>query len=97
MLSWIAWLIALISTTICICIWFYDVRRIMKSQMSTVESASMQLLSCRKKEENWRSSQQGIAIMERSESIYSQAVDHYNTTLHKFWIYIPARLMGFED
>ena len=36
------------------------------------------------------------AVLERSESIYRQAVDHYNQTLRKPWVYPPAALMGFR-
>ena len=36
------------------------------------------------------------AILERSESIYRQAVEHYNQTLRKPWVCLPAALMGFR-
>ena len=35
-------------------------------------------------------------MLYRSESIYRQAVDNYNHALHRPWVYIPARIMGFR-
>jgi len=35
-------------------------------------------------------------VLRRSESIYRQAAGNYNETLHRPWIYIPGRLMGFH-
>lgn len=35
-------------------------------------------------------------VLRRSESIYRQAAGNYNETLHRLWIYIPGRLMGFH-
>ena len=35
-------------------------------------------------------------VLRRSESIYRQAAGSYNETLHRPWIYIPGRLMGFH-
>ena len=35
-------------------------------------------------------------MLYRSESIYCQAVDNYNHALHRPWVYIPARIMGFR-
>ena len=35
-------------------------------------------------------------VLRRSESIYRQAAGSYNETLHRLWIYIPGRLMGFH-
>ena len=34
--------------------------------------------------------------MRRSESIYRQAAEHYNTALCKPWAYLPGRLLGFR-
>ena len=35
-------------------------------------------------------------MLYRSESIYRQAADNYNHALHRPWVYIPARIMGFR-
>ena len=94
--SWFPWLIALSSTTLCLFLWFRDVRRIMTSRKSTVESAAGQLSVCRKKAAEARQDSGVAEVLRRSQSIYTQAVDHYNATLRKPWVYLPAVLMGFR-
>lgn len=97
MSSWLAWLIAIASITACLLFWFRDVRRIMRERKSTVKSAAGQLAVCREKAAKARGDPETAAILERSEKIYQQAVDHYNRTLQKPWNYLPARLMGFHQ
>lgn len=89
-------LIAVISTAVCLYLWFRDVRRIMTTQKSTMESAKAQLKIFREKAHKARNDPDAAAVMERSENIYQQAVDNYNRTLHKPWVYLPATLMGFR-
>ena len=89
-------LIAVISTALCLFLWFRDVRRIMKEQKSTVESARRQLASSRERAAKARGDPNAAAVLERSESIYRQAVEHYNQTLRKPWVCPPAALMGFR-
>ena len=89
-------LIAVISTALCLFLWFRDVRRIMKEQKSTVESARRQLASSRERAAKARGDPNAAAVLERSESIYRQAVEHYNQTLRKPWVCLPAALMGFR-
>ena len=89
-------LIAVISTAAFLCLWFRDVRRIMREQKSTVESAKAQLNIFREKAHKARDDPDAAAVLERSESIYRQAVDHYNRTLRRPWVYLPATLMGFR-
>ena len=96
MASWLAPLIAILSTAICLFLWFRDVRRIMMEQKSTVESAKAQLVIFREKAQKSRDDPNAAAVLARSESIYRQAVEHYNGTLRKPWIYPPAALMGFR-
>lgn len=96
MAFWLMPLIAAISTAICLYLWFRDVRRIMTEQKSTMESAKAQLKIFREKAHKARNDPEVAAVMERSESIYRQAVDNYNRTLHKQWVYPPATLMGFR-
>ena len=96
MASWLVPLIAFISTATCLYLWFRDVRRIMKEQKSTVESAKAQLRIFRKKADKAREDPDMAAVLERSENIYRQAVEHYNLTLRKPWVYPPAALMGFR-
>lgn len=94
--SWIAWLIAIVSTAVCLFLWFRDVRRIMRSRKSTVESAAGQLAACRERAAGARDDPEAAAVLERSEKIYRQAVDIYNQTRQKPWICLPAMLMGFQ-
>lgn len=97
MLSWIIPLIAIISTAACLYLWFKDVRRIMNEQKSTVESAKAQLMVFSEKANQAWDDTDTAAVLQRSESIYRQAVEHYNRTLHKLWVYPPAVLMGFRS
>ena len=96
MQSWIAWLIAVASAALCLHLWFRDVRRIMRERKSTVDSAKAQLDVFREKAHKARDDPDTAAIMERSESIYRQAVEHYNQALRKPWNRLPAALMGFR-
>lgn len=96
MAFWLMPLIAAISTAICLYLWFRDVRRIMTEQKNTVESAKSQLKIFREKAHKARNDPEVATVMERSESIYRQAVDNYNRTLYKPWVYPPATLMGFQ-
>lgn len=94
--SWIAWMIAVVSTTAFVVLWFWEARRILQSQKSTVESAAAQLAVCRKKAADTQDDPELTEVLKRSESIYRQAVDHYNSTLRKPWVCLPAILMGFN-
>ena len=96
MAPWPIYLIAITSTVGCFILWFRDVRRIMRERKSTVESAGGQLVACREKALRARGDPEAVAVLERSENIYRQAVDIYNRTLRKPWNYLPARLMGFH-
>lgn len=46
--SWVAWLIAAVSTTAFLVLWFWEVRRVLRSRRSVVESAAAQLVACRR-------------------------------------------------
>lgn len=96
MAFWLILMIAAISTAICLFLWFRDVRRIMTEQKSTMESAEAQLRIFCEKAHKARNDPDAAAVLERSESIYYQAVDNYNRTLHKPWVYPLAALMGFR-
>lgn len=96
MASWLVPMIAVISTAACLYLWFRDVRRIMKEQKSTVESAKAQLRIFREKADKAGDDPDTAAVLVRSVNIYRQAVEHYNRTLRKPWIYPPAALMGFQ-
>lgn len=91
----VPWLILLagICAALCLLLWFRDVRRVMRERRNTVESAAGQLAAWREKA---RDAPDAAAMIERSEAIYSQAVDIYNRTLRMPWNYLPARLLGFH-
>ena len=95
MASRIIALVAVVSTAAFLFLWFRDVRRIMRERKSTVDSARAQLDIFRGKAHRGRGDPDA-AVLARSESIYRQAVDHYNQTLRKPWVYPPAALMGFR-
>ena len=97
MSSWLAWLIAGVSSAICLLLWFRDVRRIMRDRMGTVKSAAGQLTICRDRAIRSRGDPEVAAVLERSRKIYEQAVDLYNRTLRKPWICIPAHLLGYTS
>ena len=88
-------LVAVVSTAAFLFLWFRDVRRIMRERKSTVDSAKAQFNVFREKAHKARDDPDA-AVLARSESIYRQAVDHYNQTLRKPWVYPPAALMGFR-
>lgn len=96
MTSWLILLLALVSTGICLFLWFRDVRRVMTERKSTVESAAGHLTACREKARKARGDPEAEAILDRSKKIYQQAVDIYNRTLQKPCNYLPAHLMGFH-
>ena len=91
----LASLIAVVSTAAFLTLWFWDVRRILKSRMSTVESAAAQLSACRKGAADG-GTRESAEILARSESIYRQAAELYNRTFSKPWIYLPGWLLGYR-
>ena len=94
--SWLAWLIAIICAAAFLILWFRDVRRIMRERRSTLEYAAGQMRSWREKAIKAEDDPHVAAVFRRSETIYQQAVDHYNDTLARPWIRLPAALMGFR-
>lgn len=92
----VVWLIAIISTFVCLFLWFRDVRRIMRERRSMVDSAASQLAAFREKASDASAAPATAAILERSEGIYRQAVDLYHQTLKTYWCRFPAALMGFR-
>ena len=97
MASWIIAAIAVVSTAVCIFLWFRDVYRVMRERRSIVESAAGQLAAYRAKAIKARNDPEIAAVLERSEKIYRQAVDAYQQVLQKPWNWLPACLMGFHD
>ena len=97
MSSWIAWIIALISTTAFVVLWFREVRYVLTKRKSTVESAAGHLAVCREKVSSGPADPDAAAVLARSESIYRQAVTLYNDAVWKPWNSLPAMLMGFKE
>ena len=96
MTFWFLFLIAVISTALCLCLWFREVRRVMQERKSTVESAGRHLTEYRKRLRTAYNDPDVAAVLARSEDIYRQAVILYNQTLRKPLNYLPARLMGYQ-
>ena len=96
MSSWVAWLIAAVSTTAFLVLWFWEVRRVLRSRRSVVESAAAQLSACRRQAAGVRYDPELAQILARSESIYRQAVEHDHQALRQPWNCLPAALMGFR-
>jgi len=88
--------IAIISTGLCVFLWFRETRRVMRERQSTVQSAERQLTVCREKARLLWDDPETSSVLARSEQIYCQAVDLYNQTRKRPLYYIPARLMGYR-
>ena len=97
MSSWIAWTIAIVCAAAFVVLWFREVRHVLRTQKSTVESAAGQLAVCREKAVTGNVDPDTAAILERSENIYRQAVALYNDAVRKPWNSLPAMLMGFKE
>ena len=52
--------------------------------------------ACRRQAAGVRYDPELAQILARSESIYRQAVAHYNDTLCKPWCRLPGHLLGFD-
>ena len=96
MLTWLAVVLAVAGISMCLFLWFRDVRRIMRERKSTVDSAAGQLACCRQKAIGAKDDPEAKDVLGRSEKIYRQAVDLYDRTLKKPWVLLPALLMGFR-
>jgi len=90
---WIPWLIALVSSSLCVFLWFHEVRRVMLERCGTVKSAARQAALCRKKAAGGDAASK--AVLQRTEDIYQQSLELYRQTRQKPWNRLPAALMGF--
>lgn len=90
------WIAALISTSVLVILWFWEVRRCLREQHSMVESARSQMDSCRRRAAGSSGNGETAQVLRRCEDIYRQAAEHYNGTLRKPLVFIPGRLMGFR-
>ena len=96
MTPWIAWLIAAVCAAAFVALWSWEVRRMLTGRQSIVDSAASQVTACHRRLAQTPADREAAAVLYRSESIYRQAVDNYNPALHRPWVYIPARIMGFR-
>lgn len=91
--QWIAWLAALVSFSAFLALWFREVRRVLRSLKSIVDSALEQACACRR---SAAADACAAGVLARSESILRQAVDNYNHALARPWNFLPGHLMGFH-
>lgn len=91
--QWVAWLAALVSFSAFLALWFREVRRVLRTLKSIVDSALEQASACRK---STASDERAVGVLARSESILRQAVDNYNHALARPWNFLPGHLMGFH-
>ena len=61
-----------------------------------VLGSTARLSACRRQAAGVRYDPELAHILARSESIYRQAVVHYNDTLCKPWCRLPGHLLGFD-
>lgn len=95
----IAYVIAIISTTAFLALWFWVVYRELQAKTAMVNSAESQLAACRKNHMQTRGSlkeQDAKSILARSLDIYHQSIMLFNQTLQKPGHRIPGFLMGFR-
>ena len=92
----IPWTIAAVSTTAFLFLWMWEVKRLLLIQKSMTDSAAAQLAACRQRAIQDPCDPEAVQILQRSESIYRQAVDHYNRVLSRPLICLPGRLLGFH-
>ena len=90
------WIAALISTSVLVILWFWEVRRCLREQYSMVESARSQMDSCRRRAAGSSGDADAAQVLRRCEDIYRQAAEHYNNTLRRPLIHVPGYLMGFH-
>lgn len=92
-------LLAFLSTTAFLTLWFWVVRRELLGKQKAVDAAKTQLIASRRHDLRARDGPEertARQILERSQSVYDQTVGLYNETLKKPWNGIPGFLMGFR-
>lgn len=100
MITMIACLIALVSTSAFLALWFWVVRRELYGKQKTVDAAKCQLTASRQQYVRVGDDpkvEQVHKILERSQSVYRQSVRLYNEALHKPWNTAPAFFLGFRQ
>ena len=96
MTTCVAWIIAGVSTLVCLTLWFREVGRVMRERKSTVDSAAAQLEICRRRVAQSMEDADASAVLARSEDIYRQAVAQYHYQLERPLNRLPAMLLGYR-
>ena len=89
-----AWLIAGVGLLLCALLWLLRAERLLRKRKQIVDGAAGQLAACRERAAE-RYDPQCMEVLERSESIYRQAVDNYNALFCKLWVRLPGTLLGY--
>jgi len=92
----LAWVIAGVSTAVCLLLWFRETGRVMRERKSTVDSAAAQLEICRRRVAQSMEDEGASAVLARSEDIYRQAVAQYHHQLERPLNRLPAMLLGYR-
>lgn len=87
--------IVLLSLVLGLYLWFRRAQQVLKERWDAVTVASQQRQAIRSSVET-RSPEEFAAVLERSESIYTQAVTLYHKTLERPLYWLPATIMGYR-
>ena len=77
---YMGWIAALISTSVLVILWFWEVRRRLREQHSMVESARSQMDSCRRRAAGSSGDADAAQVLRRCEDIYRQAAEQGDRT-----------------
>lgn len=97
--TWIAYTIAIVSTAAFIALWFGVVKKELHAKENMVAAARHQLIASREvyeRERDGPNAEMAKGVLERSQSIYRQAVNIYNETLRKPYNAVPALFFGLR-
>lgn len=87
--------IVLLSLVLGLYLWFRRAQQVLKERWDAVTVASQQRQAIRSSAET-RRPEEFAAVLERSESIYTQAVTLYHKTLERPLYWLPATIMGYR-
>ena len=97
MITWIPVLIVIICTTVLLIFWFHKAKHLLQCQLDIIDTAAKQRTAFQNKHICDRNNPEITAVMDRCECIYQQAIYNYNELYNKPWIYLPGKLMGFQE
>jgi len=99
-LTIIPYLLAGVSTIAFIALWFWVAYQELVAKQKMVQSATDQLLACRKtylQSKDEAGEAESETILARSQDIYIQSITLYNQALKKPRNFIPGYIMGFRQ